>query len=71
MTSQNTKPSRVTISPVSTAIGVAEHRAGAGEGVELAVLGARVDARRQVGQQAEIEAPAGEARGQLASGRRR
>ena len=34
--------------------------------MELAVLGAGVDARRQVGQQRGIEAPAGEARGQLA-----
>ena len=44
----------------------AKHRAGAGESVELAVLGAWVDVRRQVGQQVEVETAAGEARGQLA-----
>ena len=45
--------------------GPLEHRPGAGEGVELAVLGARIDAGRQFGQQGGIEAPAGKARRQL------
>src|SRR6185503_11947992 len=46
--------------------GGAEHRAGAGEGVELAVLGTGVDAGRKVRKQGSVETPAGKAFGQLA-----
>src|SRR5581483_12457004 len=46
--------------------GCPKHRARAREGVELAVLGTRVDAGRQLGEQRGIEAAAGETLRQLA-----
>src|SRR4029077_8822284 len=43
-----------------------EHRAGASEGMEFAVLAARVDPGGQVGQQFGVEGATDEALGQLA-----
>ena len=40
----------------------AEHRTGVDEGMELAVLAARIDAGRQVGEQRRVELAAGERR---------
>ena len=59
-TSQNTNPSRSTTSPTSMSIGAREARRVPHERVELAALTARVDTRRQLGEQGVVEGAAGE-----------
>ncbi len=58
--SANAKPSRSTVSPTRDRDLARQHRSGRNEGVEFAVLAARIDARRQGGEQVGVEAPAGE-----------
>ena len=60
--SQKTKPSRSTTSPRVQAIGSREERPGVHEGVELAVLAARVDSGGQVGEEPRVVRAPGERR---------